>query len=173
VETATDEIIAEALPDSSEASRGFMLDIVEACRGVEHAYARSAAFGSGWHTNGGDLGGLTREILRLTRVLEDRVEDRQALRAAIDDAAARALETFETAKRGRRDRWLSYFAHEMRNALNTLVNAQWILKNGDSKKADRVFDMSERAIRRLEASIKEFRELEEHTLKPAPNRPDP
>src|SRR6266545_3863056 len=72
----------------------------------------------------------------------------------------------------RRDRWLSYYAHEMRNALNTLVNAHWILKNSEGKQTTKVLEMAERAVRRLEAAVKEVRDLESHALKPAPGRPD-
>ena len=97
---------------------------------------------------------------------------RRRLRILSDEAVARALEAFCQAQKSRRDRWLSYFAHEMRNSLNTLVNAHWILRNGEGKNTAKVSDMAERAVRKLEAYVKEFRELDAQAQKPAPGRPD-
>jgi hypothetical protein len=174
------EEFTAAIPPGSEASRGFIEDILEVLRGEECAYVRSVAFGGEWHATGGELAALVRETARLGRFIEDQLEEggavaaaeRRRARVVIDEATPRALDAYATATRGRRDRWLSYYSHEMRNALNTLVNAHWILKNSEGKDTTRVFDMAERAVRRLESSVKEFRDLDTHAQKPAPGRPD-
>ena len=51
--------------------------------------------------------------------------------------------------------------HELRNALNTVVNAIWLVRNSERGDAvQRVCAMAERAARRLEEGLKGVRELE-------------
>jgi signal transduction histidine kinase len=180
VEIATEELLGTATPPDSEESRGFIADIAQALESDACTYERAVAMGVAWHVGGGDLVGLAREVARLGRRVADGLEEqgasspaeRRRAREVIDEASARTLEAFGSATRTRRDRWLSYYSHEMRNALNTLVNAHWILKNSEGKNQTRVFDMVERAVRRLEASVKEVRDLDTQTQQPAPGRPD-
>ncbi len=167
-------------PVAEAAARAYIEDVLTTFREGTGGLARTEALGAEWHAAGGTLGDLCRETARLARALEDTLEarasltrdERHRLRRIADEAAARALESYAAATRGRHERWLSYYAHEMRNALNTLVNAHWILRNGQGKDTTKVSDMAERAVRRLEAAVKEFRELESHVAKPAPGRPD-
>ncbi len=180
MEIGAQDLFAETSSDESQSSRGLIEDVVESLREERHEFARAGAFGAEWHAAGGELGGLARELSRIARLVDERLreregtqpEDRRRVREAFDEATARSLEAFSVARRGRRDRWLSFHTHEMRNALNTIVNAHWILKNGEGKNTDRVFDMAERAVRRLENAVKELRDLETQVLKPAPGRPD-
>jgi signal transduction histidine kinase len=180
VEIAPSEVITTETQAESETSRGFIDDVLEALTSDEHSFERAVALGVEWHARAGDLVGLSRELARLGGLIDGALEqrspptaaDRRRCRAVIDEASARTFEAFASASRGRRDRWLSYYAHEMRNALNTLVNAQWILRNGEGKGSARVFDMAERAVRRIETIVKEFRDLEAQSTQSAPGRPD-
>jgi hypothetical protein len=160
--------------------RGYLEEVYSAFQLQPGEWPRAAALGVEWHTAGCDLVGLVRETARLGRAIEDVLDekkslgaaDRRRLRVITDEAQARALDAFHSAVRGRRDRWLSYFAHEMRNALNTLVNAHWILRNGEGKNTAKVSDMADRAVRKLETYVKDVRDLESQVQKPAPGRPD-
>jgi len=163
------------------ASRAYLEEVYAAFRGQPGGeWPHVTALGVEWHTAGGELTGLLRETARLGRALEEALEerglaerdDRRRLRRLVDESAVRAVEAYGNACRGRRDRWLSYFAHEMRNSLNTLVNAHWILRNGEGKNTAKVSDMAERAVRKLENYVKELRELDTQVQKPAPGRPD-
>lgn len=165
---------------SAAISRAYLEEVRSAFQRQPGDWPRATALGVEWHTAGCDLVGLARETARLGRAIEEVFEekkglggtDRRRLRLVADEAAARALDAYHNACRGRRDRWLSYFAHEMRNALNTLVNAHWILRNGEGKNTTKISDMADRAVRKLEAYVKDFRDLEAQVQKPAPGRPD-
>jgi signal transduction histidine kinase len=177
-EIASPSILDGAL--SSPTARGFVADVLEAFDGSEVDYSRAAALGTEWFAAGGnDVAGLWRELARLGRAVEESLEekltsrgDRRRLRVAVDEATARALDAFAAALRGRRDRWLSFFAHEIRNSLNTLVNAHWIIRNGEGRPADKICDMTDRAVQKLENLVKDLRDLEAQVLKPAPGRQD-
>jgi hypothetical protein len=165
---------------SAAVSRGYLEEVWSAFQVRAGDWPRAMALGVEWHTSGSDFAGLVRETARLSRAIEEVFEERRGLdvperrrlRVVADEAAARALDAYHNASRGRRDRWLSYFAHEMRNSLNTLVNAHWILRNGEGKNTAKVSDMAERAVRKLETYVKDFRDLETQVQKPAPGRPD-
>jgi signal transduction histidine kinase len=175
---AANEIL-EGAP-ASPTARGFVEDILEAFGGGEVAFARAQALGAEWHAQGGhDVAALWRELARLARAVEDALDprfpeaaDRRRLRAAVDEATGHALAAFGAARRARRDRWLSYFAHEMRNSLNTMVNANWIVRNAEGRPPAKICDMTDRAVRKLEGLVKELRDLENQAAKPAPGRQD-
>jgi len=160
--------------------RAYLEEVMEGAEAERSEWPRVTALGVEWHAVGAELGGLVRETARLGRALEAVLEEhegldapaRRRLRLVADEAAARAIEAYANAARGRRDRWLSYFAHEIRNSLNTLVNAHWILRNGEGKSTAKVCDMADRATRKLETFAKELRDLETQVQKPAPGRPD-
>ncbi len=161
-------------------TRAYLEELFAAHVGEPGEWPRAAALGAEWHLAGGEMSALVRVTTALGRGLEGTLEERgelddvarRKLRLLSDEAVARTLEAFCQAQKSRRDRWLSYFAHEMRNSLNTLVNAHWILRNGEGKNTAKVSDMAERAVRKLEAYVKEFRELDAAAQKPAPGRPD-
>ena len=175
---ATSNILDGAL--ASPTARGFVEDVLEAFGGAEVEYTRAAALGTEWHATGGaEIGALARELSRLGHAIEEGLADRcvdaadrRRLRTCVDEATARALDGFGAALRTRRDRWLSFFAHEMRNSLNTLVNAHWIIRNGDGRPTAKICDMTDRAVRKLETLVKDVRDLETQVMKPAPGRAD-
>jgi signal transduction histidine kinase len=168
------------LEELFEAFQSGFPTLASASSSTPSEWRRVMALGNEWHSVGGDLIGLVRETARLGRALEETLEDkgrldvsaRRRLRPLADEAAARAADAYEAASRGRRDRWLSYFSHEMRNSLNTLVNAHWILRNSEGKNTMKVCDMAERAVRKLEGFVKDFRDLETQVQRQAPGRPD-
>src|SRR5262249_20249055 len=161
-------------------ARAYLEELFTAHVAEPGEWPRAAALGTEWHLAGGEMSALVRVTTGLGRGLEGALEERgelddvarRKLRLLADEAVARALEAFCQAQKSPRDRWLSYSAHEMRNSLNTLVNAHWILRNGEGKNTSKVSDMAERAVRKLEAYVKEFRELDTQAQKPAPGRPD-
>jgi hypothetical protein len=160
-------------------ANGVVEDLIEALAGgADVAFERTVAFGGEWFAAGCDAAGLAHEIAAASRALEERLvaegqlddAGRGRLARLVTAATGRAFEAFVAAARLRRDGWLSYFTHEMRNALNTLVNAHWILKNSEGKQPGKVLDMADRAVRRLETAVKGVRELESQVGQPAPGR---
>ena len=92
------------------------------------------------------------------------------LGALIDEAAARIAAAVEHARRGRRQTWLAYLVHELKNPLNTVLNALWLLreKGSDPQQAARFLELAERAVRRLEVRTRDVRELDEQLMTPPP-----
>jgi len=92
------------------------------------------------------------------------------LGALVDEAAVRAAAAVEQARRTKRQQWLSYLVHELKNPLNTVLNALWLLreKGSDPKQATRFLDLAERAVKRLESRCRDVRELDEDLLTPPP-----
>ncbi len=119
-----------------------------------------------------------REVLRLGRALVEQGEDSGRLDAAgarrlgalVDEAAAQVAESIEAARRGRRQAWLSFLVHEVKNPLNTVLNALWLLreKGSDPVQAARFIELAERAVKRLEQRAKDVRQLDETLTNPPP-----
>lgn len=88
----------------------------------------------------------------------------------VDEAAARVALAVEQARRSRRQQWLSYLVHELKNPLNTVLNALWLLreKGSDPKQAARFLELAERAVKRLEGRCRDVRELDEDLVTPPP-----
>lgn len=119
-----------------------------------------------------------RRVLQIGRAMVEEAEQGGLLDAAgarrlgalVDEAAAQAAYAVETARRGRRQSWLSFLVHEVKNPLNTVLNALWLLreKGSDPGQATRFIDLAERAVRRLEARAKDVRQLDEALTTPPP-----
>ncbi len=92
------------------------------------------------------------------------------LGALIDEAAARIAAAVEHARRARRQTWLAFLVHELKNPLNTVLNALWLLreKGSDPKQAARFLELAERGVRRLEGRTRDVRELDEQLMTPPP-----
>jgi signal transduction histidine kinase len=92
------------------------------------------------------------------------------LGALIDEAAAQVAFAVEQARRARRQTWLAYLVHELKNPLNTVLNALWLLreKGSEPKQAARFLELAERAVRRLEGRARDVRDLDEQLLTPPP-----
>ena len=92
------------------------------------------------------------------------------LQALVDEAAVQVAAGVEKARRGRRAQWLSYLAHELKNPLNTILNALWLLRQrgGDAKNAGRFVELAERAVKRIEGRIADMRGLDERLLAAPP-----
>lgn len=111
----------------------------------------------------------------LEEALEDRdllpPEERRRLAPLVDRALAAALDAHDATRTRRRDGWLSFYTHELRNPLNTLVNAVWLLRNNSRPgQTQRICDMAERAVKKMEALVREVRELEQRFPQPPPAR---
>ena len=86
-----------------------------------------------------------------------------------DEAAVRAAAAHARFLRNRRDEWLSFFAHELKNPLNTVLNAIWLIREGrGGVPADRFLQLAERAVHRMESTIGELRDLDHRSLSPPP-----
>lgn len=170
---------AAGVPD--ELSRAFLRELSAALAQPGASWEPPlAAEALGSALRGRDPGDLARIVLGLARGLEDALEDRQELahedrrrlEALVEHGLGRALSAHEDSRRGRRDGWLSFYTHELRNPLNTLVNAIWLLRQGDKPaQAQRICDMAERAVKKLENTIREVRELEQKFAQDPPRRP--
>ncbi len=92
------------------------------------------------------------------------------LQTLLDEAAVQVAAAVEKARRGRRGQWLSFLAHELKNPLNTILNALWLLRErgGDKKTAGRFVELAERAVKRIEGRIADMRSLDERLLSPPP-----
>jgi signal transduction histidine kinase len=85
------------------------------------------------------------------------------LGAIVDEATVQVAAAVEKARRARRQQWLSFLAHELKNPLNTVLNALWLLRERGSDKAAaaRFVELAERAVKRLEARIADVRALDD------------
>ena len=92
------------------------------------------------------------------------------LGALIDQAAADVAHAVEHARSARRQAWLAFLVHELKNPLNTMLNAIWLLreKGASGPQASRFLDLAERAVRRLEQRARDVRDLDEELLRPPP-----
>jgi signal transduction histidine kinase len=97
-------------------------------------------------------------------------EGGRRLQGLVDEAAIQVALGVEKARRARRSQWLSYLAHELKNPLNTILNALWLLRErgGDKKTAGRFVELAERAVKRIEARIIDMRALDEHLVAAPP-----
>jgi signal transduction histidine kinase len=88
----------------------------------------------------------------------------------VDDAAVQVAAAVERAGRARRQSFLAYLAHELKNPLNTVLNALWLLreKGSDHKQSARFLELAERAVRRIEERARHVRELDEELVVPPP-----
>jgi signal transduction histidine kinase len=92
------------------------------------------------------------------------------LQALVDEAAVRVASAVEKARRARRGQWLSFLAHELKNPLNTILNALWLLRErgGDKKTSARFVELAERAVKRIEGRIADMRALDEQLVAAPP-----
>jgi len=110
------------------------------------------------------LGELSAADGRLTR------EEARGFALRVEDAAVQVAAAVEEERRRRRQSFLSYLVHELKNPLNTIINALWLIreKGSDPAQAARFLELAEKAVRRLESRAKDVRELDEQLLKPPP-----
>jgi len=97
-------------------------------------------------------------------------EGGRRLQSLVDEAAVQVAAGVEKARRARRGQWLSYLAHELKNPLNTILNALWLLRErgGDKKTSGRFVELAERAVKRIEGRIIDMRGLDEHLVSAPP-----
>ena len=120
---------------------------------------------------------VVRRVLRLGRTLaevalrEQQIDAADSLRlvALTDEAAVQALSAWTRARYQRREQWLAHLTHDIKNPLNTLLNAIWLLReHPDGPGQGRFLDLAERGVRRIEAITREIRELQRHDALPLP-----
>jgi signal transduction histidine kinase len=85
------------------------------------------------------------------------------LRALVDRAAVEIVRAIESGRGSRRTAWLSFLSHELKNPLNTMLNALWLLRErgADAPQAGRFIELAERAVKKLEDRIRELRGLDQ------------
>ena len=81
----------------------------------------------------------------------------------VDRAAVEVGRAIESGRDGRRGAWLAFLSHELKNPLNTMLNALWLLRErgADSAQAARFIELAERAVRKLEERIRDLRGLDQ------------
>lgn len=111
------------------------------------------------------------KMLRAGRALVEVAEGTERLDAAgvarlrqlVDHAAIALAHAVEQGRVGRRAAWLSFFAHELKNPLNTMLNALWLLRErgSDAPQAARFLELAERAVKKLEERIRDIKALDQ------------
>jgi hypothetical protein len=164
-----------------DAARAFVEELLQGLASADNeSGAKATALGRARWLAGRSAGDAVADALSLGFALEAALASRgldeagqAAVRRLVVQAAPRVADGHEEARRTRRDHWLSYLSHEMRNSLNTLVNSLWVLRNAEQPKQQaRISDMADRAVKKLEHQVREMRELEDRSRGPAPGKPD-
>ena len=85
------------------------------------------------------------------------------LRQLIDHVAVEVARAIESGRVSRRGAWLSFLSHELKNPLNTMLNALWLLKErgADAPQAARFIELAERAVKKLEERIRDLKSLDQ------------
>src|SRR5262245_18623085 len=99
---------------------------------LEAAVRLGAASGE----SGAEPGPLTRTVLDAGRTLVDWAlgqalvnhAEAERLSELADEAAVRAITAWERARFDRRESWLSFMTHDLKNPLNTMLNALWLIR---------------------------------------------
>jgi signal transduction histidine kinase len=136
------------------------------------------AFGVARAEAGQDLEPTLRELQEMIRAalqaLARHGEDAATLSRLLlcgEEAVVQAAAGWETRRRDSREAWLSYLVHDLKNPLNTVLNALGLIRSrGELPEASgRFVQMIERAARRIEEGLGTVRGLERKTV----DTPDP
>lgn len=111
------------------------------------------------------------KVLRAGRALTEVAEGSERLdsqgvarlRRLVDRAAVEVARAIELGRGGRRGAWLSFFSHELKNPLNTMLNALWLLRErgADARQAGRFIELAERAVKKLEERVRDLKALDQ------------
>jgi signal transduction histidine kinase len=120
------------------------------------------AYGFGRAEEGAHAADVVREVLAAVPGLSE---------SAIE-SAARAVAGWEEQRRDRREAWLSFLVHDLKNPLNTVLNALWLLRGKLEGREDiaKLLAMVERAARKIESELVDVRELERRHVDGPPVR---
>lgn len=170
-------------PGGEAAVRALLVELTAGTAGGESGEQARAAerLGALSADCGEEAAALVRRVTRLGRALllsslaagGVDAEGAERLRGLVDAAVAQAVGGRERAQIARRESWLAYLTHEMKNPLNTIMNALWLVREQRAAPtAERFLEMSERAVRRLEASLRDLRDLhkKEQSAPPVKNQ---
>ena len=93
-------------------------------------------------------------------------------RGANADMLVRAVAGWEEQRQKRREQWLSFLVHDLKNPLNTVLNALWLLRSKleDREDVSKLLAMVERAARKIEEGLGDVRELERNHIAGPPVR---
>lgn len=85
------------------------------------------------------------------------------LRLLVDHAAVQVARCIDEGRTGRRGAWLSFLSHELKNPLNTMLNALWLLRERgtNAPQAGRFIELAERAVKKLEERIRDLKALDQ------------
>ncbi len=111
------------------------------------------------------------QVLRAGRALVEIAEGTERLdgaavarlRQLVDRAAVDVGRAIESGRGSRRGAWLSFLSHELKNPLNTMLNALWLLRErgADAPQAARFIELAERAVKKLEDRIRDLKALDQ------------
>jgi len=148
----------------------------EAARaGSSPALKQSVAYGAARGAAGRPAAEVVSEVLAAVRARGRQFEsaERGARWAALGDlAATRAVAGWETQREERREVWLSFLVHDLKNPLNTVVNVAWLLRGrlGQQPEVVKLVGMIERGAQRITNGLNELRELEARSVAGTPPR---
>jgi len=148
----------------------------------EHTWSAAEAYGRSRGEAGADCADVAREVL-------DGVHAAMADLAASDssegllgrvrdlgnEAAVRAIAGWEQQRRDRREQWLSFLVHDLKNPLNTVLNAVWLVRGklAGREDIDKLLKMVERAAHKIESGLGDVRDLERRHVAAPPKRAHP
>jgi signal transduction histidine kinase len=111
------------------------------------------------------------QVLRAGRALVEVAEGTERLdgagvarlRQLVDHAAISVARAIEQGRMARRAAWLSFLAHELKNPLNTILNALWLLRErgNDAPQSASFLELAERAVKKLEERIRDLKSLDQ------------
>jgi signal transduction histidine kinase len=167
------ELLSQSNSPDNEQMRALLAELWAAGKEMElegEGVAAAVAIGLSAFEAGEDPGVLVSRILRLGSALADAALQGGALDAsaarrlerAAGRAAAEAVAAYARSGRDHREAWLSFLCHDLKNPLNTLLNALWLIReHRASGNIDRFIELAERAVRRMESGIRDVRELQQ------------
>jgi signal transduction histidine kinase len=114
------------------------------------------------------VGRATAELAESDHLLD--AAGARSFRALVDEAVVQTVAAVERERQLRQQQWLSFLSHELKNPLNTILNALWLLRersNPERPASGRVLELAQRAVERMEARISDLRALDQR-LRAAP-----
>ncbi|HEX2569433.1 MAG TPA: histidine kinase dimerization/phospho-acceptor domain-containing protein [Polyangia bacterium] len=167
------ELLSQSNSPDNEQTRALLAELWAAGKEMEpesEGFAAAVTIGAAAFEAGEDPGALVDRILRLGSTLADSAlqggaldhSGARRLERAAGRAAAVAVSAYARTGHEHREAWLSFLCHDLKNPLNTLLNALWLIReHRASGNIDRFIELAERAVRRMEGGIKDVRDLQQ------------
>jgi len=131
----------------------------------ESRFAAAHAYGFARAEAGAAAADVVREVMAAVEAVPEP-------RPVVAEAVAHAVAGWEEQRRDRREAWLSHLVHDLKNPLNTVLNALWLLRGKLEAREDvtKLLGMVERAARKIESGLTDVRDLERRHVTSPPAR---